>query len=354
MVSVLLLALHWALVLSGQGPPDSCQRASEAYARGDLDRTAEELAVCVEAVPSEIDWLLRLCAVYQTLGREDDLYRASLSGIRRFPGERRFPLTAGIRAAQSGDLDQADRIFSEALDRFPDDEVFRENRAQVLMLRGMAKLDAGDNEGAETDLRLSVHLDERNLDAWMNLGRCLYNLLRSPEALEVFDRVREANRNYPAVELHRGIVLVTMGRHEEAARALDDFLAGTSVPEGHYFRGLARRGLGEWRSAAEDLALASTAAPPNPDAFFALAGCLERLDRLAEAEAAYRRAIALEPGRPKYLLALGQLLVRSGRSEEGQATLREARESYSAMLREDRREFQFRSIRPESGRSPGP
>ena len=325
---------------------DSCGRASEAYARGDLDRAAQELELCVDENPSDVSWLLRLCAVYQSLGRDDDLYRASLVGIDRFPEDRRFRLTAGIHAAETGELDRSVEVFSGALTRWPDDAAFRENLAQALLLRGMERLDADDNEAAESDLRWSTDLEGTNYDALMNLGRALYNLLRPVEALEMFDRVREMRADYPGVELHRGIVLVTMGRHAEAVEALDGFLAHRSEPEGHYFRGLARKNVGDCRSALEDFDAAMSGLPANADALYESAGCLERLGRVPEAETGYRRAIALAPDRPKFRLALGQLLVRSGRREEGRSVLDEARSSYAGMVEEDRRALSFKAIRP--------
>jgi tetratricopeptide (TPR) repeat protein len=347
--SPLLFLLLW------QGPTESCRKAVEAHAGGDLDRAADELERCVDEHPADIGWLLRLCSVYQSLGRDDDLYRVSLTGIDRFPDERRFRLTAGIRAARVGELDKAGEIFSDALSRWPGDVAFRENLVQVLLLRGMANLDTGENEAAEADLRWASGLDGTNCDVLINLGRALYNLLRPEEALEVFDRVREIRPDHPSVELHRGIVLVTVGRHAEAADALDGFLARQPDPDGHYFRGMARKGIGDCHSALQDFEAAmATGVRVSADALFERAGCLERLGRIPEAEAAYRHAVELEPDRPKVRLALGQLLVRSGRREEGLSILNEAKSLYTGMVREDQAGISFKSMRPEDGAGSGP
>ncbi len=344
MVAMLPIAGACLMLLVAQGGPDPCKAASEAYSTGDLSGAAGLLEQCVVAHPSDLNWYLRLCAVYQLLGRDDDLYRVAKRGIDRFPAERRFYLTAGILAAKKGDIESAVQVFESAFDRWPEDSAIRENLAQALLLRGTSRLDEGDNLGAERDLRRVVALEPTNCDALMNLGRVLYNLKQSGESLEVFDRVRGIRPDYPGVELHRGIVLETMGRDEEALEALDLHLAREDSPEGRYFRGLALKGLGDFDRALNDLEKAAGPGSNNSDAFYEKGGCLEKLARNGEAEKAYRQAIELDASRPKYSLALGQLLIRGGRRDEGMAILKQARSLYAGMVQQDQRRLMFKSV----------
>jgi len=344
MVGMLPIAGVCLLLFVAQGAPDPCAAASEAYSTGDLSGAAGYLERCVDAHPSDLAWHVRLCAVYQLLGRDQELYQAAKRGMERFPAERRFYLTAGILAAKTGDVEAAVRYFGSAADRWPEDSTIRQNLAQALMLRGTSRLDAGDNVGAEEDLSRVVALDSSNCDALMNLGRVLYNLQRSAESLEVFDRIQDLRPDYPGVELHRGVVLVTMGRNDEALEALNRHLAREDSQEGRYFRGLALKGLGDFEQARGDLEKATGPGSINPDAFYEKGGCLEKLSRNEEAEAAYRRAIELDSTRPKYSLALGQLLMREGRREEGLAIMKQARSLYAGMVQQDQRRLMFKSV----------
>jgi tetratricopeptide (TPR) repeat protein len=332
------------LLIFAQNAQDSCAAAAGAYAEGDLDGAAGYLERCIEAHPSDLAWYLRLCAVYQSLGRDDDLFRVATLGMERFPAEQRFYLSAGIRAARSGDMESAVRIFTAAFERWPGDPAIRGDLSQALLLRGTSRLDGGDNVGAEADLRRVTELEPAHCDALMNLGRALYNLLRSGESLETFDRVLALRPDYPGVELHRGIVLATMGRSEAAIEALDRHLATSDDPEGRYFRGLAWKGRGDWERALVDFEKAAFPGSRNGDAFYEKGGCLENLSRISEAEVAYRRAAELDSSQPKYKLALGQLLIRGGRREEGQSILEEARKSYTGMVRQDQQRLVFKSV----------
>jgi Flp pilus assembly protein TadD len=64
--------------------------------------------------------------------------------------------------------------------------------------------------------------------------------------------------------------------------------------------------------------------PDNAKAHYARARCLARLGRGAEAEAAFRRTIELDPSDPAPMNALARVLQEAGRAEEAESLFRKA------------------------------
>jgi len=349
-VPLILLALPPAWQQAGSDDP--CRRAADAHSRGDLAEAAKYLEICADRNPGEIAWQLRLCATYQSMGRDDDLYRAALKGTERFPGEPRFYLTAGVRAARKGDLNIAVDLFGRAFERWPEDSGIRSNLVQALLVRGMDQMDRKDYPPAEADFRRALELDHDNLEALVNLGRLLHNTLRSADSLAVFDRVLALRPDDPSIQLYRGIVMVVLGNYSGAIEALSRQIERKGDPEAFYFRGFSLKASGNCEQGVGDLEIASRGMSDNPDAFFALGQCQEKLGKEVDAESAYRRAVLLAPETPRFALALGRLLLRSGKSDEGRSLIVKAQQGYAQLVAEAPAQFQFKSTSAEQEATP--
>ena len=146
---------------------------------------------------------------------------------------------------------------------------------------------------------------------------------------------RAAARSFEAsLERARGHLL--SGQLDEAEKLCDGVLAKQRAnAEAMHIKGLAARGRGHAQSAIDCLTGAAKAAPERADIQYNLGIAFGEAKRLEEAEEAYRRAIALDPGNPNYHNNLGSLLNRIGRHED-------ALESFKAALGLDENHLQAR------------
>ncbi len=345
MVALLLLLVG----LQGTSQADPCRLGSVRVSAGDPAGALPLIERCVQLHPDDLQWRLRLCALYQQLERDRDLYHAALEGLRRFPQEKRFYLTAANRAARYAGIQSAVDLLSEAFRRWPDEEPFREALAEALLVRGLERFDGEDYPGAEADLRRVLELSPDHVEALLNLGRIQHNLLRREEALASFDRVLAVAPETSLIQFHRGVVLHSLNQNDLALEALN--LELQHNPEhavSYYFRGLVLKSLQRYGEALADLEVAARLMPGYREVFFESGRCLEALGRYTEAEQAYRTSFRLDPKEPKALFSLGQMLQRIGRQPEARAVLEQARALYVNKVREHRAEFQFQSTRSVS------
>lgn len=112
------------------------------------------------------------------------------------------------------------------------------------------------------------------------------------------------------------------GHPQEAADlATKALAAGPEAAPAHYYRALARRDLGDDAGALEDLTRLLATPFATPDAHVAAGEIHLAGNRLAEAEAAFRKAIDLDPGRAEAHLRLAQVLRRLRRPDAALAEL---------------------------------
>lgn len=309
-----------------------CNHAREALQRRDLSAAEGLLKQCVAANPALLAPVLDLCGVYQALGRNEDLVRTASEGIKRFPAERRFYVTAANHAGRNGQYGRAIEVFGEAHRRWPQDDQFKDGLASAHLYFGVQLLDKGQNGEAERHLRQAVVLSEKDVDARLNLGRALHNLNRSVEAEEEFSRVIAIDPNAPLARFHRGMVRQSLGDLDAAIADLsEEIRQNPAYPPSYFSRGRAYQTKGLLSEALADLDVAAQKMPDNGRVLFARGRCRLQLDRLADAEADFREAMALEPANPEPINALAQLLWRSGKKEEAERLFKLGREKGQAV-----------------------
>ncbi|HYK89352.1 MAG TPA: tetratricopeptide repeat protein [Acidobacteriota bacterium] len=315
------------VAVPGENAQDSCRLATDAMSRGDSAAAESLLRECIKVQPGIITPYIQLCALYQSRGREIDLYRTALDGLGKFPGEKRFYLTVALHDTRNRRYESAIKVLAEGLRRWPGDSRLRDSLGVAYLEMGLGQLDAGKDLEAEKSLRKATQMNPDDVEARLNLGRALHNLRRSREAIAEFDRVLQLKPDLPLAHFHRGMVLCNLGEFKPAIVDLDkEIQMNPGYPPSYLFRGVARMGLEEWPGALPDLETAVLRMPDNFKAHYSLGRCLSRLGRTADAEAEYRKAMELDPSDASTVMALARLLQQAGKSAEAGVLFKRAGE----------------------------
>ena len=228
------------------------------------------------------------------------VFPAVPSELQSLPGAESVDL--GWRLLQRGDLTGADRVFASALRQTPRLFPARTGDAYVALARR-------DYDRALTAFDASLASAGRYAPALVGRGQTLLALSRDDEALAAFGAALASD---PSLGLgariealrfrtvQRGIesarAAASAGRLDEARAAYEGVLA--SSPESaflHLELGLLERRAGRGDAALSRLRRASDLDPSDVRAPVQMAELLAERQDFAGAEAAYRRAAAIEP-----------------------------------------------------------
>ncbi|AIE85809.1 TPR repeat-containing protein [Fimbriimonas ginsengisoli Gsoil 348] len=150
-------------------------------------------------------------------------------------------------------------------------------------------------EAAES-VQAALLLNPNDAQALAQLGRCLMDLRRLPEAEELLRRSVHLSGGAPPVQFQLSLCLHLQGRDEEAERLLAQVLG---------------------------------AMPPSAQNFEHLASYLMTQGNALGAVACARRALEVAPNSPSTQLLLGRILQEENRAAEAEQLLRKAAESGS-------------------------
>jgi enediyne biosynthesis protein E4 len=255
----------------------ACSAGAQAVQRRDWTAAGPLLEQCIKSGAAGLDAYLMLSGVYQAQKDDVGLLRTASAGLRRFPGERRFYLTSATILGRRQDYGQAADLLESAAKRWPDDMQVKKLLANVLFARGVAQLDAGENEAAAVSLERAAASNPEDAEIHMNLGRAQHNLQRYPEAIASFDTVGRLSPSYPMLHFHRGMTHNAAGAF---AKAVSELTAQISADSGYgpayLVRGLANLSLGNLEPAVADLRIAVDRMPGDSRARAAYARALLR------------------------------------------------------------------------------
>ncbi|HWA76645.1 MAG TPA: tetratricopeptide repeat protein [Polyangiaceae bacterium] len=135
--------------------------------------------------------------------------------MRVAPNDPAGPRTGGLRAAEWGEVEEAEPRLSEAVRRAPRD-------ARAWHALGVVRVKLGDLPGAEQAYRAGASADPRGLDN--HIGLATLGLLRDdPRAvLAEYDAVVLLSPAFADAHLGRAWALVRLGRFDDATQAIDD------------------------------------------------------------------------------------------------------------------------------------
>lgn len=194
----------------------------------------------------------------------------------------------------------------------------------LLMQQGQALVSEGKVADGIARYRVALQLQPGNPTIYNLLGVAQLQGGEAAKAVASFNKALELAPQYSDARNNRGAAYVQLGQW---ANAEADFLAVLADPThanraSVYFNlGSLYLTRGDLAAAEENLRHAAVASGPV-EAYAMLGQVEEKLGRPAQAEAAYRGAIAKAPERADVMLALGKLLANSGRAEEAHELFR--------------------------------
>lgn len=231
----------------------------------------------------------------------------------------RADLTEPRRLVREGKYPEAEQALAAIQQTYPDDPA-------LLLLRGEVLLALGHADQAIPILRHSIEIDPQKARTHFQLGSGLATLGDRAGALEAFAKELEINQDAEVkvmAHLNRALLFQQDKRWSEAASDLEAVLALQPARKEAYgdlaavyieagrvedARGALERGVAAGLEAGKH--------------FNALGAQLYRNQHFAEAEAAFRRALELEPGLADAERSLAAALDQLGKKQEANQHLR--------------------------------
>jgi len=273
---------------------------------------------------------------------------ALASGGCRFPGGEgrvseslvasRQLCHQGVSAIERGQWEQAEQVLADAVERCPVDPDARRHYADALWHRGQReqavwqleqasrlalddatlhvllaekRLAMGQVELARQSAQHAIDLDPKLADAWAIRGRISHAGGQPREALADYHRALGLAPDDRAIQLEIAKLYGELNRPRRALAALDNladtYPAGEEPQQVLYLRGLAYAALERWDDAAGSFSAACVREGPTAEILFQLGRAELLAGRPAEAEAAVRQALALDPRHQPSLELLGQV-----------------------------------------------
>lgn len=255
-----------------------------------------------------------------------------------------------------GDRDQAEKVYSGALEKTQNDPALvdtyialallqnqqgRTEAAQKTLARAREKLppsvaiykalgDVAISQGrftdAVSDLNKALELDSEDLGARFRLGVAYRRDKKHELAFKAFDQVAAADPDYPGLALERGMLYEATGRSEEALRAYEAARQKAPNDTDLMLRvGCGYATAGRGKEAEELLRKVLTSRPTSAETHYCLGRALfSDSSRLADALRLFERAVELDPHRAEYHLYAGWASRESGNLPKATRSLDQA------------------------------
>lgn len=212
----------------------------------------------IKALPADASLLLMRASLRtpdDLHGRRTDLSRASkLEPHAILPVQERVDLEIG-----AGNLPAAANIIAEAIKRWPEEKA---DRPMLIALRGVITARQGNSSAAEQDFSDALKVSS---EPWQMNNVCWIMAVRNtalPTALFICNAALELKPDHRAALDSRGLVLLRMGRNQDA---LDSYEAALALTNGYanslLGRGIARQRLGDRAGGEADIKAALKSEP---------------------------------------------------------------------------------------------
>jgi Flp pilus assembly protein TadD len=245
-------------------------------------------------------------------GRLTEAEASYAAYLARHPDSKTALNNAGAIALQSGRIALAVERFEALVKLVPD-------QARAHSNLGYALIHAGRTSDALTHLERAVALDPSDSLAHNNLGLALEHMERRGDAIVAFERSLELEPDFADAAVNLGEVLLRDGDNERARSMLGRALAMRADHLGARVALAVVEGL-DGRIDASRATLETLAAQvptPYQPLWQALGNVRRWTGDMAGAEAAYRRAVALEPGDLQARFGVADALLGRGAYAEG-------------------------------------
>jgi len=219
-------------------------------------------------------------------GRAAAVYEATLEDFPDFAPAAQNLVRLWLREGRS--LDQVEAELRGRLGR-GDGVALRVGLAEVLL--GAAKFDA-----AEEECKKALKVDEKSIPAMVALSNAYAGRKRYELARMVLENARQVDELDPAVWNRLGFVELALGNRPQA---IENFRIAASLrpdyPEAHANYGAILADADDFAGAAQELEQAVKYAPGSAGAWLDLGNARRGLQEFERSEAAYRKALELDP-----------------------------------------------------------
>jgi len=323
-------------------PPTSSPAALAAYWRGRtlVERVddAASLDAAIAAYQEAIQIDREFALAYAALG---DAYRvqyqqkrdpesvknavAAATEALRLDAERpevRYTLAATL--STGGRLSEAEGELNHALALQPNYDEARRELGRVLARQGRI-------DEAVKEFRAAIALRPQSWSAYSAMGLALLGAQRYSEAADAFQRVTELQPDNYIGYQQLGTAYQSMGRAEAALASYQKTIAIRPSAQAYSNIGAIQHSRGQFALAVDAYRAAIALRPNSAATHRNLGDALTKLGRTADAQMAYRQAVALaradlavNPTDPRIMAALAVYLQKSGDDTEARAHIEQA------------------------------
>jgi Flp pilus assembly protein TadD len=298
---------------------EAFQAGWQSHQAGDVARAEQLYLQVLQADPNHADAWQLLGAAYIMQRRLPEAVPALRRALQLNPQHAAAHDNLGIALVQQGQFAEAVASFREALRLRPDNPETHVNLGTALGRQGLFA-------EAAASYREAVRWKPDHAEAHYRLGKMLAHQGLREEAAAAWQRAVALNPRHAVAQAALGEALVQLGRRAEAVPHYRQ--AVRLSPD--FFAALMNLGcLLLDRQPKEALALFERARHVQPDSVQALTNfgfALNALDRVEEAEAVFREALARDLKSPEGHSGLGIALARQERHEEAIGCQRRALE----------------------------
>lgn len=190
------------------------------------------------------------------------------------------------------DEDAAMEYLNEAIELDPD-------LAEARYQRALLRMNHGDRQGAEADVRVVLDNEPDNVRAVYAFGSIAYRKGEFIEAAKAFSRVLELDDSITEAYAMRGASYLKLQRPQDAIHDFTETLARNPAHRNAYYnRALAYVALGDDEQAEDDLTQAMSLNSQSYETIVARAAVYMRLGEFGRAIRDYGRAIVLDQNDP--------------------------------------------------------
>ena len=326
-------------------------RALQLHQRGRLQEACDGYTHVLAADPDHAEANHLLGLIWHQAGRHAEAAELIGKAVAREPGNAIYRTNFGVVLKELGRLDEAVVSYDRALAIDPSITQLHSNRGvallglgragdavaaqqQALSLDpnyaeahanlGLALMELGQRDDAIESYRRAIALKPDYANAHSQLALALAATGRLDEALESAQRAVLLRPMSAAAQHTLGGVQMELGRLEEAVESFRKAVQIRPDPAAYRNLGNVLAGLGRHRDAASALEAAIAGNPRDATAHLALGRVLYDLSTFERATDSFRRAAALRPDDVDIQMFLGSALLAAGRIEAAEAEWRAA------------------------------